>query len=259
MPRFALKIEYDGTPFSGWQKQREHASVQGVIEAALARIAPEGPDVAAAGRTDAGVHAKGQVAHCDLPRDWSPFKLAGALNYHLKPHPVAIVAVAHVADDFHARFSARTRSYRYRIICRRAPVVHGTNLVWQVPFALNVAAMQASANHLLGTHDMTTFRATHCQAPSPVKTVDSITVSEKNHGAGQEIEIDVTARSFLHNQVRSFVGTLERVGAGSWEPEDVKTALDARDRAACGPVAPPNGLFLMSVGYTQDPFADVAP
>lgn len=259
MPRFALRLEYDGAPFSGWQRQRDHPSVQAVVEDALSRIDPAHPGIGAAGRTDAGVHAMGQVAHCDLSRDWSPFKLAGALNYHMKPHPVAVVAAARVPDDFHARFSARSRSYRYHITCRRAPLVHRAGQSWRVPFDLDIATMQAGADRLLGTHDLTTFRATGCQAKSPVKTVDSIRISAQDTGAGREIAVDVVARSFLHNQVRSFVGTLERVGAGAWTPQDVTAALQARDRAACGPVAPPDGLYLMAVGYDFDPFAGVAP
>lgn len=254
MPRYALKIEYHGAPFAGWQRQKDQPSVQGAIEAALARIAPGPHTIAAAGRTDAGVHAIGQVAHCDLEQDWDPFRLSEALNYHLKPAPVAITACAPVADDWHARFSARQRQYLFRILSRRAPATHQAGLVWQVKQPLDVAAMNAAAAHLIGRHDFTTFRSTICQAESPVKTLDRLDIAEVETPYGPEIHFDVRARSFLHNQVRSFVGTLERVGAGSWAPEDVAQALAARDRAACGPVCPPQGLYLRSVSYDAPPF-----
>ena len=254
MPRYALKIEYHGAPFAGWQRQKDQPSVQGAIEAALARIAPGPHTIAAAGRTDAGVHAIGQVAHCDLEQDWDPFRLSEALNYHLKPGPVAITACAPVADDWHARFSARQRQYLFRILSRRAPATHQAGLVWQVKQSLDVAAMNAAAAHLIGRHDFTTFRSTICQAESPVKTLDRLDIAEVETPYGPEIHFDVRARSFLHNQVRSFVGTLERVGAGSWAPEDVAQALAARDRAACGPVCPPQGLYLRSVSYDVPPF-----
>ena len=252
MPRYALKIEYHGGPFAGWQRQDGPASVQGAIEAALARLEPDVPSIAAAGRTDAGVHALGQVAHCDMGRDWEPFRLSEALNYHLKPLPVAIVDAARVAEDWHARFSAEERRYLYRVVCRRAPLTFDKGLAWRVPQALDLDAVRAAAAHLVGRHDFTTFRASECQAKSPVKAVDEITVS----GEGAQVEIRVRARSFLHNQVRSFVGTLERAGAGAWEPDRVRQVLEARDRAACGPVAPPDGLYLTGVGYPQDPFAE---
>jgi len=250
MPRFALKIEYHGGAFSGWQRQAEHPSVQAAVEAALARLEPEVPSIAAAGRTDAGVHALGQVAHCDLARDWDPFRLSEALNHHLKPAKIAVVDAARVSDDFHARFSALERRYRYRIIARRAPLTFDRGLAWRVPFPLDVGAMREGARHLIGKHDFTTFRASECQAKSPVKTVDAIEIQADGH----EMSISVRARSFLHNQVRSFVGSLERVGAGAWEPAQIKQALRARERAACGPVAPPDGLYLVSVGYERDPF-----
>ncbi|RWR29986.1 tRNA pseudouridine(38-40) synthase TruA [Sinirhodobacter populi] len=255
MPRYALKIEYDGAPFAGWQRQAEQPSVQGAIEAALARLEPGPHTIAAAGRTDAGVHATAQVAHADLTRDWDPFRLSEALNYHLKPAPVAILAAARVDDDFHARFSALERRYLFRLIARRAPVTHDRGLVWQVLNPLDADAMRAGAAHLIGHHDFTTFRSSLCQAKSPVKTLDEIRIEEIPLPHGREYRFHLRARSFLHNQVRSIVGTLERVGAGSWAPEDVRAALDARDRAACGPVCPPQGLYLCSVGYAQDPFA----
>ncbi|HKL46958.1 MAG TPA: tRNA pseudouridine(38-40) synthase TruA [Roseovarius sp.] len=255
MPRYALKVEYHGAPFVGWQRQRGQSSVQGMIEAALARLEPGPHTIAAAGRTDAGVHALAQVAHCDLERDWTPFRLSEALNHHLKPAPVAIVACALVADDWHARFSALERRYLFRLLMRRAPATLERGLVWQVPRRLDVAAMRAGAAHLVGHHDFTTFRSTICQAKSPVKTLDALEITEVEGIMGPELHFTLRARSFLHNQVRSLVGSLERVGAGSWQPNDVKTALEARDRAACGPVCPPQGLYLAGVRYGVDPFA----
>jgi tRNA pseudouridine38-40 synthase len=255
MPRYALKVEYHGGPFAGWQRQAKQPSVQGAIETALAKLEPREHSIAAAGRTDAGVHALAQVAHCDLEKDWTPFRLSEALNYHLKPAPVAIVDCAQVDDDWHARFSALERRYFFRLLMRRAPATHDKGLVWQASQALDADAMQQGAAHLIGHHDFTTFRSTICQAKSPVKTLDALEVSEVQGIAGPEIHFHLRARSFLHKQVRSFVGTLERVGAGSWTPKDVKTALDARDRAACGPVCPPYGLYLAGVGYPDDPFA----
>jgi len=255
MPRYALKVEYHGAPFVGWQRQRGQSSVQGMIEAALARLEPGPHTIAAAGRTDAGVHALAQVAHCDLERDWTPFRLSEALNHHLKPAPVAIVACALVADDWHARFSALERRYLFRLLMRRAPATLERGLVWQVPRRLDVAAMRAGAPHLVGHHDFTTFRSTICQAKSPVKTLDTLEITEVDGIMGPELHFTLRARSFLHNQVRSLVGSLERVGAGSWQPDNVKTALEARDRAACGPVCPPQGLYLAGVRYGVEPFA----
>ncbi|MEO0389956.1 MAG: tRNA pseudouridine(38-40) synthase TruA [Pseudomonadota bacterium] len=257
MPRFALKIEYHGAPFVGWQRQRALHSVQGAIEAALAKLEPGPHTIAAAGRTDAGVHALAQVAHCDLKQDWSPFRLSEALNYHLRPDPVSILGCVETAPDWHARFSARERRYLFRILMRRAPATHLDGLVWQVKPRLDVDAMRAAAAHLVGKHDFTTFRSTICQADSPVKTLDRLDVALVDGTHGPEAQFDVRARSFLHNQVRSFVGTLERVGAGSMAPEDVKRALEAKDRAACGPVSPPQGLYLAGVGYPEDPFEPV--
>jgi tRNA pseudouridine38-40 synthase len=254
MPRYALKLEYDGAPFAGWQRQADQPSVQGAVEAALAKLERGVPSIAAAGRTDAGVHALGQVAHCDMSREWDPFRLSEALNYHLKPQPVAVVACARVPDDFHARFSALERQYLFRLVTRRAPVVHDAGKVWQVQNALALEPMRRAAEYLLGRHDFTTFRASICQAESPVKTLDELSIEEMDYPSGREFRFHVRARSFLHNQVRSFVGTLERVGAGAWAPEDVKAALEARDRAACGPVCPPQGLYLARVGYPEDPF-----
>lgn len=254
MPRYALKLEYDGAPFAGWQRQKDHPSVQACIEAALARLEPDVPSIAAAGRTDAGVHALGQVAHCDMRRDWDPFRLSEALNHHLKPNPVAVVDIAQVSDDWHARFSATERRYLFRLVSRRAPLVHDHGLIWRVTHPLALAPMQQAAAYLLGRHDFTTFRASECQADSPVKTLDRLEISQHDYPGGTEFRFDVRARSFLHNQVRSFVGTLERVGAGRWQPEDVRDALNACDRARCGPVCPGDGLYLAGVGYPQDPF-----
>ena len=261
MPRYALLIEYAGGPFAGWQAQADLPSVQGAVEAALARLDPgfaRGARIAAAGRTDAGVHATGQVAHADLDRDWDPFRLSEALNWHLKPAPVAILDAARVPDDFHARFSAVERAYVFRLLARRAPATHDHGLVWQVRQPLDSDAMRAGAAHLIGRHDFTTFRSTMCQSASPVKTLDEIAIDEMAVPGGTEYRFHLRARSFLHNQVRSIVGTLERVGAGAWDPARVGAALDARDRAACGPVCPPHGLYLANVGYPQDPFSGCA-
>ena len=256
MPRFALRIDYHGGPFAGWQRQAGGlVSVQGAVEAALAKLEPGEHTIAAAGRTDAGVHATAQVAHVDLTRDWDPFRLAAALNAHLRPHPVAITACARVAEDFHARFSATGRRYVYRLVARRGPVTHDKGLVWQVLTPLAVEAMRQGAAHLVGHHDFTSFRSTFCQAKSPVKTLDRIDITDHAYPGGIEYRFELAARSFLHNQVRSIVGTLERVGAGSWEPGQVGEALAAQNRAACGPVAPPQGLYLVGVTYPVDPFA----
>lgn len=255
MARFALKVEYHGGPFVGWQRQRDQRSVQGCIEAALARLEPGAHTIAAAGRTDAGVHALGQVAHCDLVKDWTPFRLMEALNYHLKPQPIAIVDCAEVAGDWHARFSALERRYLFRLLMRRAPATHEAGLVWQVPHELDVAAMRAGAAHLIGRHDFTTFRSTMCQAASPVKTLESLEIERIDGAGGPELRFHLRARSFLHNQVRGLVGTLERVGRGAWTPEDVRVALAAQDRTACGPVCPPQGLYLAGVGYPESPFS----
>lgn len=255
MPRYALRIEYDGHPFSGWQRQAEHPSVQGVLEAAIARIAPEAPLTAGAGRTDAGVHALGQVAHVDLARSWDPDRLAAAINAHLRPHPVAVTAAAEVLPRFHVRFDAVERAYVYRIVARRAPLVHGRGFAWRVGHGLDVAAMQEAAQHLVGRHDFTTFRSSTCQATSPVRTLDELSISEAAAPGGRAYSFRLRARSFLHNQVRGIVGTLERVGAGAWPASRVADALEARVRSACGPVAPPDGLTLVAVRYPDDPFS----
>lgn len=254
MPRFALKVEYHGAPFVGWQRQIGLPSVQGAIENALAKIEPGEHTIAAAGRTDKGVHAIAQVAHCDMTRDWEPFRLSEALNFHLKPNPVAITDCVAVDERFHARFTAQERQYLFRVLVRRAPATHQEGLVWQVKQPLDIDAMRAGADVLIGLHDFTTFRSTICQSDSPIKTLDQLNIERVETSTGTEYHFDVRARSFLHNQVRSLVGTLERVGAGSWSVEDVKTALAAKDRSACGPVAPPQGLYLSHVVYPNGLF-----
>jgi tRNA pseudouridine38-40 synthase len=255
MPRYALLLDYHGGPFAGWQRQSGQRSVQQAVETALRRLEPDAAGIAGAGRTDAGVHASGQVAHCDLSRDWDPFRLAEALNWHLRPDPVAVLAAARVADDFHARFSATERRYLFRLVSRRAPLTHDAGLVWQVRQPLDLASMREGATHLVGRHDFTTFRSAMCQAASPVKTLDEIEIEQTVVPGGSEFRFTLRARSFLHNQVRSIVGTLERVGAGAWSPGRVAEALAARNRAECGPVCPPQGLYLVGVSYSLDPFA----
>ncbi|MFV2035745.1 MAG: tRNA pseudouridine(38-40) synthase TruA [Halocynthiibacter sp.] len=255
MPRYALKIEYDGRSFAGWQRQKGQSSVQQTLESALRKLEDDVPTIVAAGRTDAGVHALAQVAHCDLAKGWTPFRLSEALNHHLKPAPVAILAVAAVNDDFSARFSAVERRYLFRLVTRRAPLTHERGRVWRVNQPLALKPMQAAARHLLGKHDFTTFRSIHCQAESPLKTLDALDIEEIAIAHGQEFRFHLRARSFLHRQVRSIVGTLERVGCGSWQPDDVHSALNAHDRAACGPVSPPDGLYLAAVTYQPDPFS----
>lgn len=250
MPRFAIKIEYDGTPFVGWQRQAEGASVQAALEEAIFKFTGERVRVNGAGRTDAGVHGLGQVAHFDLEKAWEPGRVRDALNFHLKPDPVAVLASVTVGDDFDARFSARLRRYRYRILSRRAPAVLNRDRVWWMTNKLDAGAMAAAAKVFIGRHDFTTFRAAQCQAASPVKTLDRFEVSAD----GDEIRCTVVARSFLHNQVRSMVGSLKLVGEGKWLVSDLQAALDAKDRSACGPVAPASGLYLEDVGYETEIF-----
>ena len=254
MPRYALKIEYDGAPFVGWQRQQSQVSVQGSIEKALSKLENKEHTIAGAGRTDAGVHAKCQVAHCDLNKEWEPFRLSEALNFHLRPLPVAVIDCALVDKDWHARFSALERKYLFRLLVRRAPSTHEAGLVWQIGHSLDLSKMVEASKYLLGKHDFTTFRSSMCQAKSPIKTLDEIKIDRIEGWSGEEFRFQLRARSFLHNQVRSFVGTLERVGAGSWNPVDVKKALEARDRSACGPVSPPHGLYLTDVVYEPNPF-----
>ena len=254
MPRYALKIEYDGAPFVGWQRQQSQVSVQGSIEKALSNLENKEHAIAGAGRTDAGVHAKCQVAHCDLDKEWEPFRLSEALNFHLRPLPIAVIDCALVDKDWHARFSALERKYLFRLLVRRAPSTHEAGLVWRIGHSLDLSKMIEASKYLLGKHDFTTFRSSICQAKSPIKTLDEIKIDRIEGWSGDEFRFQLRARSFLHNQVRSFVGTLERVGAGSWDPVDVKKALEAKDRSACGPVSPPHGLYLTDVVYEPNPF-----
>ncbi|MEM8849706.1 MAG: tRNA pseudouridine(38-40) synthase TruA [Pseudomonadota bacterium] len=255
MPRYAFRLEYDGRPFSGWQRQDGPPSVQQTLEEALRILDPDMPSIAAAGRTDAGVHATGQVAQADLSKTWDPFRLSEAVNWHLKPAPVAITACAPVPDGWHARFSAIERRYTFRLVARRAPLTLDEGQAWRVPGPLDPDAMREAAKHLIGQHDFTTFRASICQAKSPIKTLDEITIDALPYPGGQDIRLHLRARSFLHNQVRSIAGTLERVGVGAWPASRVRDALEARDRSVCGPVAPPDGLCLIGVGYPSDPFS----
>ena len=254
MPRFAFKIEYDGRPFAGWQRQKGQMSVQQAFEEALARVDSSSPKATAAGRTDSGVHANGQVAHCDLQREWDPFRLANALNANLRPRPVSVLQAALVTSDFSARISATGRRYVFRLVSRRAPLTHQKGLAWHVPYPLAAEPMKNAARHLLGRHDFTTFRSAHCQAESPVKTLDEFEVEEHSLPDGTEFRFTAFARSFMHRQIRSMVGSLERVGAGAWTSDNIIKALEARDRQACGPVAPPQGLYFDSATYDPDPF-----
>ena len=245
MARFKLVLEYNGTPFSGWQVQPTRLSVQGVLEDAIERFSGERVTTQAAGRTDAGVHALGQVAHFDLSRAWDPFRVREALNYHLRPHPVAVISAEAVDESFEARFSATARHYEYRILNRRAPAVIERNHVWHLPMPLEAEPMHEAAQGILGLHDFTTFRAAECQAKSPLRTLDRLDVRRE----GEHIVVVASARSFLHHQVRSLVGSLKLVGEGKWRPERLREVLDARDRRQCGAMAPSSGLYLTGVDY----------
>jgi len=245
MSRYKLTIEYDGTAFVGWQRQANGPSIQDAIEDAVERLSNEPATLAGAGRTDAGVHALGQVAHLDLGHDLKPEKLMRGINFHLRPQPIVVLSAELAAADFHARFSATTRRYLYRIANRPAPPTLDRGRAWHMPVRLNARAMDRAAQALIGRHDFTTFRAKACQAESPVKTLDELRVTRH----GDEIHIETSARSFLHRQVRNMVGTLKLVGEGKWTQDDVASALAARDRAAGGPTAPPDGLYLVEVLY----------
>jgi tRNA pseudouridine38-40 synthase len=245
MPRYRIRIEYDGTPFQGWQVQSEAPTVQGTLIDAIHRFCGETVSVRGAGRTDAGVHALEQAAHFDLTRDWEPFRVREAVNFHLKPAPVVVLDCDRAPAGFDARFSATGRHYLYRILTRRAPPALERNRVWWLTQALDADAMHASAQVLVGHHDFTTFRALACQARSPEKTLDRLDVARY----GDEIQIRASARSFLHHQVRSMVGSLKLVGEGKWSVTDIERALKARDRKACGPVAAAAGLYLAGVDY----------
>ncbi|MBT4740295.1 MAG: tRNA pseudouridine(38-40) synthase TruA [Rhodospirillaceae bacterium] len=245
MPRFKLTIEYDGTNFVGWQRQINGLSVQQVLEEAALAYCQANIIVHGAGRTDSGVHAFAQVAHVDLPRNDDGRKVRDALNAHLRPHPVVVLEAEEVPDDFHSRFQAVERYYIYRIVTRRAPIALDKNRAWWLPRDLDSSAMHDAAQRLVGQHDFTSFRATECQAKTPVKTLYSLDVSR----AADTVEIRAQARSFLHHQVRNIVGTLSLVGEGKWTSDDVTTALNAKSRAAGGPTAPPEGLYLAAVRY----------
>ncbi len=245
MPRYRLTIEYNGTSFAGWQIQANGATVQARLQAAVSAFTGESVTVHGAGRTDAGVHALGQVAHLDLQRDWPPEIVQNAINAKLRPDPVAIIKCSLAPPDFQARFDATARHYLYRILNRRAPAALDAHRVWHWIGKLDAEAMHAGAQMLVGRHDFTTFRSAHCQSASPVKTLDRLDVSRR----GEEIHVEASARSFMHNQVRSMVGSLKLVGEGRWPPVRMARALAARDRAACGMVAPPDGLYLVRVDY----------
>lgn len=245
MPRYRITIEYDGTPYVGWQIQDNGQSVQARLADAIRAFCGEEHIPGGAGRTDAGVHALGQVAHFDLEKDWPAGTVRDALNAHLRPDPIAVLECEQVAADFDARFSARARVYLYRLCDRRAPLTLDKTRVWLVPKGLDAQAMHEAAQALVGEHDFTTFRSAHCQADSPVKTLDRLDVSR----VGAEIHISARARSFLHNQMRSIAGSLKLVGEGKWTRHDLEKALKAKDRAACAAVAPPYGLYLVKVEY----------
>jgi tRNA pseudouridine38-40 synthase len=245
MPRYKLVVEYDGTPFFGWQYQATGTTVQGVLEQAILAFSGETARIQGAGRTDTGVHATHQVAHVDLARDWSTDTVRDAVNAHAKPHPVAILSATQVGEDFNARMSARKRHYIYRIVNRRAPLALDANRAWSVKWGLDADLMHEAAQVLVGKHDFTTFRAAECQAASPVKTLDRLDVER----LGDDIRVHASARSFLHHQVRSMVGCLQLVGSRRWTIGGLRDALEARDRTRCGPLAPPCGLYLTGVDY----------
>jgi tRNA pseudouridine38-40 synthase len=245
MPRYKLTIEYDGTPFVGWQVQDNGVSVQGAIVTAVAAFSGETVSVQGAGRTDAGVHAFGQVAHVELTKDWNVDNVRDALNFHLRPQPIAVLAAERVGEEFDARFSAIKRHYLYRIVNRRSDLALEVNRAWRIGRPLNAGAMHVAAQRLVGRHDFTTFRAAECQAKSPVKTLDVLEIVRD----GDELKITAVARSFLHHQVRSMVGSLVHVGEDKWSADDLADALAARDRTRCGQVAPPQGLYLVRVDY----------
>jgi tRNA pseudouridine38-40 synthase len=245
MPRYKLTIEYDGGPFVGWQVQGSAPSVQGALMAAIEAFCGERVKVGGAGRTDAGVHALGQVAHVDLAKNWDADTVRDAITAHLRPQPVVVLAAEKAPDTFDARFSAIKRHYRYRIVNRRADLALERGRAWRLPRRLDHEGMHAAAQRLVGRHDFTTFRDVDCQAKSPVKTLDQLDVTRD----GDDVRVETSARSFLHNQVRSMVGSLVLVGDGKWSADDLVTALAARNRSACGSVAPPEGLYLVRVDY----------
>jgi tRNA pseudouridine38-40 synthase len=247
MPRFKLILEYDGTPFVGWQRQENGLSVQEVLESAVFAMSGARVTAHGAGRTDAGVHARGQVAHVDLERDWSPFRLSEGLNALCHPNPVAVLGAERVSPDFDARHSATARHYLYRVVNRRAPLTFERSCAWRLKPRLDAEAMHAAARVLIGRHDFSTFRDSQCQANSPIRTLDRLDVRRED----EDILFEASARSFLHRQVRSMVGTLVEVGAGRWSASEFKAAFEAADRSRCGPVAPPHGLYLVRVDYAD--------
>jgi tRNA pseudouridine38-40 synthase len=254
MPRYKLTVEYDGTPFSGWQRQANAPSVQQCLEEALARLTGESIIVRAAGRTDAGVHALAQTAHVELSKSWRPDTVRDALNAQLRPHPIVILRADQVADNFDARFSASCRHYLYRIVNRRAPLALDHGRAWLVRYRIDTDAMHSAAQRLVGRHDFSTFRDSECQAKSPIRTLERLDVTR----IGDEVQIHTSARSFLHRQVRSMVGSLVLVGAGKWNADDLQMALAKRDRSCCGTVAPAAGLYLLRVDYYPLPADSLA-
>ena len=252
MPRYKITVEYDGGPFVGWQRQDTGPSIQAALEDAVFALSGERVHVQGAGRTDSGVHARGQVAHFDLLAEKRVEEVRGALTFHLKPHPIVVIAAELAPNGFHARFSATYRRYHYRILNRRTPAAMERGHVWHVPVPLGIEAMQGATSVLIGTHDFNSFRSVSCQAKSSIKTLEELSVTR----CGDEIHLDVGARSFLHNQVRILAGTLQMVGRGQWSRADVEAALAARDRTRAGPTAPPDGLCLMEVRYDGRSDAD---
>lgn len=249
MPKYKLTIEYDGTGYAGWQRQPEVPTIQAAIEQAIFKFSGQNVTVSGSGRTDAGVHARGQVAHFLLEKDYGDKTVQGAINAHLRTQGdrVAVLSCETVTEDFDARFSAKKRHYIYKFWCRHAPLTLERNRMWQVSHQLDVPKMHEAAQRLVGQHDFTTFRSVQCQAKSPIRTLDRLDVIATDDGA--LVEIHASARGFLHNQIRSFAGTLRKVGENRWTPDDVAQALEAKERSACGPVAPPYGLYFMRVDY----------
>ena len=248
MPRYRLVLEYEGTGYAGWQRQNNSPSIQQALEDAFRSFCQEDVSLVGAGRTDAGVHALAQVAHVDLGRDWPEETVRNAVNQHLRPQPIAVLEAHKAGERFHARFDAVERLYRYRIVSRRAPLALDLNRAWHVPRPLDADAMNEAAQVLVGRHDFTTFRDAQCQAASPVKTLDELSVT----GAADEISVTARARSFLHRQVRSMVGSLVHVGEGKWTVDDLHDALERRERRACGVIAPACGLYLVSVDHPKE-------